>query len=570
MAQRRFWRSRVLLGLLPVLLVVLTGVKAETQPATGKAKVDRLVMGLINPYRDYMRPWINGTPDHNIQHDPAFEWLFEVDISSGGYNPWLAKSAEMAKDGRSWRIKLQKGVQFHHGYGEFTAKDVVHNHALWCDPNYPGRKDPTTTGYKQGMCAVQRVEVVNDHELVMHCKVVCLDLQFYYSSASSMIIFSKAQWDKEGEMGYETKPAGTGPYIFKERQMSRYVLYERAPTPHWKWGVVDWKEIKMTWNVEEPARFAQLLAGESHLTEVNRDLAADAVARGYKLIRSRQVAQQVVVAFGGLYFGTEDKATSRYTEFGGTTGKLDLKVPWTNKKVRQAMNKAINRAELLKVLYKDRATYTYVMGFYPDLPGWDPTWEKRFPEMYGYDPKKAKQLLAEAGYPKGFKAKAWLYPFAGAPELIQVMESVATQLREVGIELELEEADLVALVQPKARERRANWYLRAGPPSKKAVEPQIALFNAGKGQPHFFEDDTIYKMWEDLLQMSDPKAADAQLRKIGNYKFENFEVIPLFDVYIEVVVNPKIVNDWPFSGWDGGDIGHTFLISACKQEKPCK
>ncbi len=569
MAQRRFWKLNVLLGLVPVLLLVLT-VSGQTQPASGKPKVDRLVMGLINPYRDYVRPWITGTPDHNIQHDPAFEWLFEVDVSSGGYNPWLAKSAEMAKDGRSWRIKLQKGVPFHHGYGEFTAKDVVHNHALWCDPNYPGRKDPTTTAYKQGMCAVQRVEVVNDHEVVMHCKVVCLDLQFYYSSASSMIIFSKAQWDKEGEMAYETRPAGTGPYVFKERQLSRYVLYERAPTPHWKWGVVDWKEIQMTWNVEEPARFAQLLAGESHLTEINRDLAADAVAKGHKLIRSRQVAQQVVVAFGGLYFGTEDKATKRYTEFGGTTGKLDLSVPWTNKKVRQAMNKAINRAELLKVLYKGRATYTYVMGFYPDLPGWDPTWEKRFPEMYGYDPKKARQLLAEAGYPKGFKAKVWLYPFAGAPELIQVMEAVATQLREVGIELELEEADLVAVVQPKARERRANWYLRAGPPSKKAVEPQIALFNAGKGQPHFFEDDTIYKMWEDLLQMSDPKAADAQLRKIGNYKFENFEVIPLFDVSIEVVVNPKVVKDWPFSGWDGGDLGHTFLISACKQEKPCK
>ena len=327
----------------------------------------------------------------------------------------------------------------------------------------------------------------------------------------------------------------------------------------------DWKEIRTTWNVEEPPRFAA--AGGKTNYRVNRT-PPPTQSPGYKLIRSRQVAQQVVVAFGGLYFGTEDKATNRYTEFGGTTGKLDLKVPWTDKKVRQAMNKAINRAELLKVLYKGRATYTYVSGFYSDLPGWDPTWEKRFPEMYGYDPKKAKQLLAEAGYPKGFKAKAWLYPFAGAPELVQLMEAVATQLREVGIELELEEADLVAVVQPKARDRRANWYLRGGGPSKKAVEPQIAVFNAGKGQPHWFEDDTIYKMWEDLLQISDPKAADAHLRKIGNYKFENFEAIPLFDVYIEVVVNPKIIDDWPFSGWDGGDIGHTFLISACKQEKP--
>jgi ABC-type transport system substrate-binding protein len=570
MVQNRFSKLHGLLCLLVALLLVPTGASPQAQPATGKAKVDRLVMGLINPYRDYMRPWINGTPDHNIQHDPAFEWLFEVDVSSGGYNPWLAKSFEMAKDGRSWRIKLQKGVQFHHGYGEFTAKDVVHNHAVWCDPNYPGRKDPTLVGYKNGMCAVQRIEVVNDHEVVMHCKVVCLDLLFYYSSASSMIIFSKAQWDKEGEMSYETKPAGTGPYIFKERQLGRHVLYERAPSPHWKWGVVDWKEIKMTWSVEEPARFAQLLVGETHLTELNRDLTDDAIAKGFKLIRSRQVAQQTVIAFGGLYFGTENKATQRYSEYGGITGRLDPKVPWTDKKVRQAMNKAINRNEILKVMYKGRATPTYVAGFYPDLPGWDPTWAKRFPEMYGYDLKKAKQLLAEAGYPTGFKAKAWLFPFAGAPELVQVMEAVATQLREIGIELEMEESDLVSVVQPKVRERRANWYLRGGVPSKKAVEPQIALFNAGKGVGHWFEDDTIYGMWEELLQISDPKGYDAQLRRIGNYKFENFEIIPLFDVHIEVVVNPKIIKDWPFSGWDGGDIGHTFLISACKQEKPCK
>ena len=381
MVQPRSWTANGSLWVVPLLLLILIGVRADAQPAPGKAKVDRLVMGLINPYRDYMRPWINGTPDHNIQHDPAFEWLFEVDPSSGAYNPWLAKSSEMARDGRSWRITLQKGVQFHNGYGEFTARDVAHNHGVWCDPNYPGRKDPPIVGYKNGMCAVERVEVINPHEIVLHCKFVCLDLKFYYSSASSMIMFSKAQWDKEGEMGYEARPAGTGPYVFKERQLGRYVLYERAPTPHWKWGVVDWKELKMTWNVEEPPRFAQLLTGESHLTEINRDLTEEALAKGFKLIRSRQVAQQTVIAFGGLYFGTEDKASKRYTEYGGITGRLDPKVPWTNKKVRQAMNKAVNRDEILKMMYKGRATPTYVAGFYHDLPGWDPSWPKRFNDL---------------------------------------------------------------------------------------------------------------------------------------------------------------------------------------------
>jgi ABC-type transport system substrate-binding protein len=234
------------------------------------------------------------------------------------------------------------------------------------------------------------------------------------------------------------------------------------------------------------------------------------------------------------------------------------------------MNKAINREEILQVLYKNRATLEYVHGFYPDLPGWDPTWEKRFPEMYGYDPEAAKKLLAEAGYPNGFKAKAWLYPFAGAPELIPLMEAVQTQLLDVGIELELEQADLVANVLPQLRERRANWYLRAGVPSKKAIEPQILLFNAGKGAGHMYEDDTIYGMWEELIQITDPVQRETQLRKIGNYKFENFEIIPLFDVFIEVLVDPKIVDDWAFPGWDGGDIGHVWRITACKQEQPCK
>ena len=88
------------------------------------------------------------------------------------------------------------------------------------------------------------------------------------------------------------------------------------------------------------------------------------VAKGYKLIRSRQVAQQMQIFFGGMYFGTEDKATGRYTEHGGTTGKLD-NLPWTNIKVRQAMNKAINREELPKVLYKGRATYSMWRVFIP-------------------------------------------------------------------------------------------------------------------------------------------------------------------------------------------------------------
>ena len=65
MVQTRFWKHNVWLCLLPVLLLGLAGATAQAQPATGKAKVDRLVMGLILPYRDYWRPWIVASPDQN-------------------------------------------------------------------------------------------------------------------------------------------------------------------------------------------------------------------------------------------------------------------------------------------------------------------------------------------------------------------------------------------------------------------------------------------------------------------------------------------------------------------------
>ena len=87
MVHRRGRQSvRGLCIVLVLLSLVLVPAVAQTQQA-GKAKVDRLVMGLITPYLDYWRPWINGTADHNIQHDPTFEWLVEVESRRASINP---------------------------------------------------------------------------------------------------------------------------------------------------------------------------------------------------------------------------------------------------------------------------------------------------------------------------------------------------------------------------------------------------------------------------------------------------------------------------------------------------
>ena len=75
------------------------------------------------------------------------------------------------------------------------------------------------------------------------------------------------------------------------------------------------------------------------------------------------------------------------------------------------------------------------------------------------------------------------------------------------------------------RERRANWHLRAGP-SKKAVEPQIALFNAGKGAAHMFETDEIYQMWEELLQLQTRRRAMLNCARSATISSSNSNAFP--------------------------------------------
>ncbi|MCH2676080.1 MAG: hypothetical protein MK099_10205, partial [Dehalococcoidia bacterium] len=112
---------------------------ADKPAATQGAKVDELIMGLISPTRDYFRSWVKGTADQVIKHDPMMEWLFEVSPETNTFGPWLATEYEIAADSMSWNLKLAKGAKWNSSsgkdYGEFGAKDVVHNHAIWCDPD---------------------------------------------------------------------------------------------------------------------------------------------------------------------------------------------------------------------------------------------------------------------------------------------------------------------------------------------------------------------------------------------------------------------------------------------------
>ena len=205
------------------------------------------------------------------------------------------------------------------------------------------------------------------------------------SRCGDLRIVSKAQWDKEGVEGFDKRPAGTGSYRYVERQLGQSITYERVDN-HWRGEQPAFKELEIRISREDSTRLAMLLTGEAHVVDLPRELQGEAMNKGMKILSSTLPSEWLSVYFGGQYHIPGDP-------------KFKADVPWNDRRVRQAMNMAVNRTELLDNLFKDKG-YTHVRQWVctPFLEGWNPEWAQRFDQLYGYNPTKAKELLKAAGY----------------------------------------------------------------------------------------------------------------------------------------------------------------------------
>src|ERR687896_458978 len=117
----------------PLVLAFLVALGAPLGAAwTAEAQVQRLIFASAG-FDENNRFWTIARPDH-LQYDPFLETLLDVDPKSGEYIPRLAERWQASPDFKEWTFWLRKGVPFHFGYGEFTAKDVVHSHSFMLRP----------------------------------------------------------------------------------------------------------------------------------------------------------------------------------------------------------------------------------------------------------------------------------------------------------------------------------------------------------------------------------------------------------------------------------------------------
>ena len=317
---------------------------------------------------------------HMHQLDQVYESLFYDDQFSV-YTNNLVTDWSVSADGKTWNFELREGVPFHKDWGEFTAKDVVRTMEWYVRPE---NTDPRSEDMK---LFLEGYEEVDDHNMTFRLSQAFLDGTYLFSGQTNTHILSKAWFDAEGEDGFKDQMIGTGPYQFVERSLGTSILHERVPYDHWR-VTPDFAELQFFFVTEASTILAMLLAEEVDMGILPFDLQITAQGLGLEIIKTTSPTVLVYAWFGGNYVPTAD-----YYE-------ADNVPVWAlpdgiGRKVRKALNLAVDRQELQDTILGGRGAVMPVSFYAAHLRGWDPTWIERFKVDYRYDPTRARELLAE-------------------------------------------------------------------------------------------------------------------------------------------------------------------------------
>lgn len=514
----------------------------------GGPKVNRLVFEVSTPGRTdldlrflaepYVWPW-RGTYDD----------LVNVDVKTGKLVPGLAASWAIEPDGESYRIKLRE-AQFHNNYGAVRAEDVKFGYEQIILPDSVHGQMP----YFVQNIKPNGVEVVNDKELIFHMKqpdgILITALSEYQGGLE---VRSKASYDKQGVPNWKNGPlAGSGPYRYKEGAEGQYLRFERANNNHWS-GTPDFPEFEWRFAAEPSTRMAALLTGEAHMADLPNDLMAQAEKQGMKTFRGEFPGTRVWGSFR-CCFSKDPKAATP------DTTPMFPDSPLMNLKVRQAMNKAINRDEMNKAFFQGKGEPMYLNHFHPTRSGWNPDWEKNFPEQYGYDPAKAKQLLAEAGL-TGFKTTMLVKPLPGVPGGQDLIEAVASYWRNIGINVSLETVD-VAQANTIARQFGYSNHVTLDATGSNQWSGST-IWNSGYSHlGNGVEDPKVDAFLRQIATTTDAAKQEQLWRQAGDEAYSYFMGVLLFWLPSEAIGDPKVVANWTYPGGITGAWTHIVNIKS--------
>ena len=335
-----------------------------------------------------------------------------MDYEAGTYNlePDLAKSFTISPDGKIYTFKLREDVKFHNGR-KLTAEDIKFSIERAINPKTqsPGQGffwsikgfDEMVAGKTtqlSGMTVIDpytlKIELSRPDATFLH--VMAINFAF---------AVPKEEVEKYGQ-DFGKHPVGTGAFKMKEWKLGQNVVYERNPD-YYKTGLPRLDKIVFEVGQEPTVALLRLQRGEV-------DILGDGIppARFLQVKNDPQNAD-LIIEGGQLH-----------------TGYVSMNVrikPFDNKKVRQAVNMAINKERICKIINNRAVPANQPLP--PAMPGYDKEYKG-----YAFDPAKAKALMAEAGLPDGFTTELYANNTDPNPRIAQAIQR---DLAEIGITAEI-------------------------------------------------------------------------------------------------------------------------------------
>jgi peptide/nickel transport system substrate-binding protein len=345
--------------------------------------------------------------------------------------PGIASKWDLSPDGLTWTFTIREGVKFHHG-SELAPED-----ALWTLQHYWG---PQAFEYHPSSGALisramDRIELSGPDEVSMITKRPIVELAYLLSEAGNQwlhVMPKRAQLkDSNQEVAYDNNPIGAGFMRLEKHVPASVMEFERFDDFYYQPdnGLpedrrVNFQSLDLFLVPEEATRVAALRAGQADIVPI-----------------SLATKNQVESGGGRVVFGQEGVVWEVQT-----VGCYDPKYPCHDKRVRQALDYAIDKELIRDTLYGGPEVME-VKGYFfvtPSTIGYTPGLDP-FP----YDPAKARQLLADAGYPggQGFgKVIVNTSPASAMPFLVESAQLAADfWRRELGLDVEVRVGDRTAI-----------------------------------------------------------------------------------------------------------------------------
>ena len=442
--------------------------------------------------------------------------------------PGLAESWTVSKDGLRYTFKLRKGISFHDGT-PLNAEAVKFSIERQINAEHPFNKLGKYPFANYFFGNVKAVEVVDPSTVEFVLKEPRASFLAILTAGAASIVSPTAV--KKLGVDYALQPVGTGPFRYVAWDRGQRVVLERN-AQYWK-SPVKVERVIYRPIVEDQARLTELLTGALDLIVGTPPDFVAQLENNPKVTLLKQVGAHV------WYLGINNQ-----------------KKPFDDKRVRQALNYAVNKEAIVRDVLKGTGS----MSAGPVLPG---TWGADAGlKPYPYDPERARKLLADAGYPGGFTTSMWV-PESGSGMQSPVAMATVMQsnLKAVGVNVTLQTFEwgaFIAKLRSKEQELFALSWMAGNEDPDMVMYPLLHSSQWTPGGPNraLYKSDTfdellrqarlttdqakraeLYRQAQRILADDPPWIfVDHEIQTaVHSKRVQGFKLHPSFDLRVETI-----------------------------------